>query len=146
MKRRLVSGLLLTAALACSSCFDGGKTITPTVSGVYSLHTSDESIPHGVDILIVNDDSTYLHIYTKGSSGKDLMQRGTWKRDGDTIFFSDFIAWDLGGPLPNGVMYPDPTGFASLNGLRQGPDGNYEITMNSDRDQRFIQIERFASK
>jgi hypothetical protein len=130
---------VLAAAVTCSGCFDASQKTPPTVYGIYSLHTSDRSIHHGVD-------PTYLHIYSKGSSGKDLTQRGTWTRDGNSILFGEFIAWDLGGPLPGGVMYPDPAGFASLNGLMQELSGNYEITMNSDRGQRFVQIERFVSK
>jgi hypothetical protein len=137
---------LVAVVLACSGCFQASPRTAPTVYGIYSLQSSDSSIHHGVDLLILNDDSTYLHVYTKGSSGKDLMQKGTWNRNGDSIGFSEFVSWDLGGPLPDGVMYPDPAGFESLNGLRQELNGNYQISMNPDRDQEFVQIERFASK
>jgi hypothetical protein len=97
-----------------------------------------------MDILVLNGDSTYMHAYTQGSSRKDLMQSGTWKRDRNSIDFSGFVAWDLGGPLPGGVMNPDPAGFSSLNGLSQELNGDYEITVNPDRDQRFVQIQRFV--
>ena len=107
---------------------------------MYSFHTSNSSIHHGVDILIIKDDSTYVHLYTKGSSGKDLIQSGTWKADGTRIIFANFVSWDLFGPLPDGVMDPDPemTGFP----LRQDLNGNYEIDAGPDRGATFVQIER----
>ncbi|MGB8030012.1 MAG: hypothetical protein WCF30_10145 [Terracidiphilus sp.] len=142
-KSELICTFVLAAAIPCSGCFEANSRIAPTVCGVYSLH-SDSSIRHGVDILILDGDSTYMHAYTKGSSKKDLMQSGTWMRDGNSIDLSGFVAWDLGGPLPDGVMYPDPAGFSSLNGLKQEMNGDYEINVNPDRDQRFVQIERFA--
>ena len=120
-----------------SGCYQGSQL---SVSGVYSLHISDTSIHHGVDILVLNNDSTYVHIYTKGSSGKDLMQSGHWERFGSTIGFDHFVAWDLFGPLPDGVMYPDPANTSFP--LSQGFGGNYEIDAGPDRGEKFIQIER----
>ncbi len=139
----MLCSLLLATAIPLSSCFEQKTRPAPTISGVYSLHVSDGSIHHGEDILILNSDSTYVHLYTHGSSGKDLMQSGYWKKDSETtIGFYNFVAWDLFGPLPDGVMYPDPanTGFP----LRQGMDGSYEIEANPDRGETWVQIERSA--
>jgi len=141
MKRWFVFSPLLAVSLACSSCFDENRTSAPTVCGVYSMHISDSSIHHGVDLLILNSDSTYVHLYTHGSSGKDLVESGGWKELGHSIGFGDFIAWDLFGPLPDGVMYPDPAKTAFP--LKQELNGNYEIDAGPDRGETWVQIERF---
>ncbi len=137
-----LSVLFLITVLPCSGCFDESKIAAPTLCGVYSMHISDSSIHHGVDILILNSDSTYVHIYTHGSSGKDLMQTGQWKNGvGKTIVFSNFVAWDLLGGTPDGVMYPDPANTAFPFG--QMLNGNYEIDAGPDFGEHFVQIERF---
>jgi hypothetical protein len=111
------------------------------VSGIYSFHCSDSSIHHGVDVLVIKDDSTYVHLYTRGSSGKDLVQSGHWNRASETtIGFENFVAWDLFGPLPDGVMYPDPANTAFS--ISRNLNGNYEIDTGPDRGEAFVQIER----
>jgi hypothetical protein len=132
---------LLFCAIAC---FDGIPKPAPTVCGIYSLHVSDKSIHHGKDVLIIKDDHTYVHVYTEGSSKKDLIQSGSWEDAGRSIEFSGFVAWDLFGPLPDGVMYPDPTG-TSLP-LKERIDGNFEIDAGPDRGETFVQVERCAEK
>jgi hypothetical protein len=139
---RFLFCLLSVSALACSSCFDQSKVAAPTVNGVYSMHISDSSIHHGVDILLLNSDSTYVHIYTHGSSGRDLMQTGQWKNGvGKSVVFYNFVAWDLLGGSPDGVMYPDPANTAFP--LGQMSNGNYEIDAGPDFGEHWIQIERF---
>jgi len=141
MKRWFVFSSLLAVSLTCSGCFDESKTSAPTVCGVYSMRISDSSIHHGVDILILNSDSTYVHLYTHGSSGKDLMESGGWKEYRNSIDFGNFVAWDLFGPLPDGAMHPDPANTAFP--FKQGLNGNYEIDAGPDRGEHWVQIERF---
>ncbi len=113
------------------------------MSGIYKLEVSDTSIHHGVDILVLNSDSTYVHLYTKGSSKKDLMQSGTWMAEGTAgIVLDKFVSWDLGGPLDDGVMYPDPEGI--VFSLSQDLDGKYEINADPKRGEKFVQIDRFV--
>ena len=92
-------------------------------------------------MLVLNCDFTYTHLYTKGSSGKTLVQEGEWKNEFSSIYFDKFVAWDLLGVTPEGVMYPDPVGTAFP--LGQNASGNYEINVGPDRGEKFIQIERF---
>ena len=91
-------------------------------------------------MLVINSDNTYMHAYSKGSSGKDLIQSGTWTTDGRSIGFAKFEAWDQFGPLPDGVQLPSPAGTSFP--IRQNLNGNYEIDANSDRGETFVQIER----
>ncbi|MGB6690477.1 MAG: hypothetical protein WBE76_21795 [Terracidiphilus sp.] len=141
MRYILLFALVSIASVYFSGCYEKQQSPEPTECGIYSFQTSDSSIHHGVDILVLNDDSTYAHFYTKGSSGKDLVQKGSWKRGvGNSLVFSGFVGWDLFGPTPDGVMYPDPTTTALS--YSQGLDGSYEIDANSDRGEKFVQIER----
>ena len=138
--RHLTYAPLLSFLIGATGCFRD-KAPAPTVFGIYKLAVSDTSIHHGVDMLVLNSDSTYVHLYTHGSSGKDLTQSGNWKKDSEsTIGFSNFVAWDLFGPLPDGVMYPEPAGTAFP--LSQGLNGNYEIEANSDRGETWVQVDR----
>jgi len=138
MVRRIGSALLFGMLIGATGCFQD-RAPAPTMFGIYRLEISDTSIHHGVDILVLNSDSTYVHLYTHGSSGKDLVQSGTWSDKGG---FDRFVAWDLYGPLPDGVMYPDParTGLSFQLGL----NGNYEIAVDNDRGEKFVQVDRFA--
>ena len=90
--------------------------------------------------MVLQKDNTYVHFYAGGSSGKSLTQEGGWKENGSSIMFSRFVAWDLYGPLPNGVTFPDAatSGFS----LEQSMNGSYEIKVDPDRDEKFVQIER----
>lgn len=141
MKRKSLFTLLFVIVACVSGCKEQGHSTAPTIYGIYSFHSSDSSIRHGTDILVINSDSTYVHFYANGSSGKQLVQDGTWKQgEGESIVFSRFVGWDLFGPTPDGVMYPDPANTAFP--LRHGLNGDYEIDANSDRGEKFVQIER----
>lgn len=141
MKLKSLYVLLFVVAACIAGCFDRNPSTAPNVCGIYSFHTSDSSIHHGVDILVINNDSTYVHVYTKGSSGKDLTQSGHWNIDSAaSIGFDNFVAWDLFGPTSDGVRYPDPANTALA--LSQDLTGNYEIDAGPDRGERFVQIER----
>jgi hypothetical protein len=139
MKFKPLYTLISIMPLLTAGCWEEGASTSSPVCGIYSLHTSDSSIHHGVDILVINKDSTYTHFYTKGSSGKDLVQNGTWKTYGGSIDFSGFVGGDLGGPDQQGVMFPDP----AVTGLPLSNFGGvHEIDANPDRGQKFIQIEK----
>ncbi|HUB51156.1 MAG TPA: hypothetical protein VL986_03360 [Terracidiphilus sp.] len=87
MIRGLIYIVLLLALIGANGCFQG-HVPAPTKYGIYRLEISDTSIHHGADILVLNSDSTYVHLYTHGSSGKDLVQSGTWNESG----FYKFVA------------------------------------------------------
>ena len=109
MKHQSFFALLLAIVACASGCKQQANPTAPTISGIYSFHSSDSSIRHGTDILVINSDSTYVHFYANGSSRKQLVQDGTWKQgEGDSIVFGKFVGWDLFGPTPDGVTYPDP--------------------------------------
>lgn len=142
MRNAFVWVFFLSLAGLSSGCNAGNQTAERTMNGVYSFQTSDGSIHHGVDLIVINSDSTYVHLYVKGSSGKTLVQEGSWKKGvGNSVGFYGFVAWDLFGPTPDGVMYPEPTNVAFP--YSQGVNGDYEIDANSDRGEKFIQIQSF---
>ncbi len=142
MKHAIVKLALLGFIILTAGCDGTVQSPAPTICGVYMFRTSDTSIHHGVDILVINADSTYVHFYTGGSSGKNLVQDGSWNRGvGSTIGFSGFIGWDLMGGTPDGVMYPDPASTALPYG--QDLNGNYKIDVGPDFDEKFVQIQRF---
>jgi hypothetical protein len=130
---------LLLLLLICSGCEDGSRSSQQTICGVYTYRGLDKSIRHGADILVLNRDFTYSHVYTKGSSGKDLVQSGTWTSYGSDVVFHGFVSWDLLGPESQGVRYPDPATTSFPLGTMNG--GQYEIDVGPDRSQQFIQIE-----
>ncbi len=141
MKHQSFFALLLAIVACASGCKQQANPTAPTISGIYSFHSSDSSIRHGTDILVINSDSTYVHFYANGSSRKQLVQDGTWKQgEGDSIVFGKFVGWDLFGPTPDGVTYPDPANTAFP--LGRGLNGDYEIDANPDRGEKFVQIER----
>lgn len=141
MKYMLFRTLVCSLMLFVSACKTGSRSESAPICGVFSLQTSDGSIHHGVDLLVINADSTYVHFYAEGSSGENLVQGGRWIRGvGNSIGFSGFIAWDLFGPTPDGVMYPDPANTALP--FRQEANGNYEIDADPDRGEKFVEIQQ----
>jgi len=136
MVSRLGFGLILSMLVGTTGCFQDAAP-APTMFGIYKLEISDASIHHGVDILVLNSDGTYVHLYTHGSSGKDLVQSGTW----NDARFNKFVAWDLYSPLADGIMYPDPAN--TQLSFEQDLNGNYEIVVDPDRGEKFIQVDRF---
>jgi hypothetical protein len=82
-----------------------------------------------------------VHFYTGGSSGKNQVQSGSWTIGiGKSLVFKGFIAWDLFGPMPDGVMYPDPANTAFP--ISQASNGSYEIDADPDRGEKFVQIQK----
>jgi hypothetical protein len=141
MKSLLLKALVSSLILVVASCNNRARSVAAPICGVFSLRALDSSIHHGVDLLVINPDSTYVHFYTGGSSGKNQVQSGSWTIGiGKSLVFKGFIAWDLFGPMPDGVMYPDPANTAFP--ISQASNGSYEIDADPDRGEKFVQIQK----
>jgi hypothetical protein len=131
------------AVLALCSCGPSRETLEKQLPGTYRFKT--ERYGHGTDVLVLNADHSYDHLYTPLKSQTQQKQTGRWAvDDSQQLLLYGFVAWELTewGPARSDAEFrnPPPTNV----GIPLRSRGTrVTLLMNLDEDDVF---ERFDKK
>ncbi len=128
----IVSGMLC-------SCTPSKKTLEKQLPGTYRFEA--DNLRHGNDVLILNPDHTYVHLYTPLQSQVQERQTNSWLLDEyQEVILYGFVPWELaewGGRRSDAEFRNPPPSNTGFPIKKKG--NRIMLLINPDEGDAFVQ-------